>query len=447
VEFKQIVSEFSRVALCRPEVEMKLLHNNTEIYHLTSGNLRQRVVNLMGKPLNHQLIDVQVETSVVNIHGFIGKPDIARRNSSGNQFFFVNRRYFRSPYFQKAIVMAYDKLLVKSSDSLPPVYFIFLELPPAEIDVNIHPAKTEIKFENESVIFQMLNASVREALSKFAVAPSIDFDTEGAPVIPILHKNMPMPDMPQINIDPYFNPFEENEKNTQAHTYTRMSRYNEKPVDVNWQKLYNGLPDTDANNTVQLVTPNPQPATAFIQLKGKYLLTPVKSGIMLIDIRRARQRIYYEQYIRQMANHQHELQQQIFPETIVLRPEDYLLLETMFDELRLLGYDMAALGNYTVSINGLPSDLSHVDAQEWLQALIEELHQSSAQLKEQRQTTLAASLAKTAAGYSSETLTAEEAQNLIDRLFECETPAICPSGKPAIHLIPIEEFDKKMLKN
>jgi DNA mismatch repair protein MutL len=436
VELKHIISEFSRVALCRPEVEMKLYDKNNELYHLAPATLRQRIVNLMGKNLNQQLIDVQVETSMVNISGFVGKPESARRNS-GNQFFFANRRYFRSPYLQKAIISAYDKLLVRSPDTYP-AYFIYFEIPPANIDVNIHPAKTEIKFADEPVIFQMLNAAIRETLSKFAVAPSIDFDTEGAPEFPVIRKNTPAPTAPIINIDPHFNPFEEERK-------TGGASHRERPIDSNWKKLYEGL-DTPA------VAPSAQIAPAmvslsFIQVKEKYLLTPVKSGVMLIDVRRARQRIYYEEYIRLLANHQHTSQQQVFPETVELRPEDYLLLEPIFDELRLLGYDMASLGNHTIAVNGLPPDLAGVDVQEWIHALLEELNHSSAQLKEHRQTALAASLASTAAGYAVETLSPEEGQALIDRLFACETPSICPAGKPAIHIIPIEELDKKMLKN
>jgi DNA mismatch repair protein MutL len=436
VELKHIVSEFSRVALCRPEVEMKLYDKTNELYHLAPSTLRQRIVNLMGKNLNQQLIDVQVETSMVNICGFVGKPESARRNS-GNQFFFVNRRYFRSPYLQKAIISAYDKLLVRSPDTFP-TYFIYFEIPPAHIDVNIHPAKTEIKFADEPVIFQMLNAAVRETLSKFAVAPSIDFDAEGAPDFPVVHKNAPLPAAPKIDIDPHFNPFEEERKTGAAHYHK------EKPADSNWKKLYEGLEEPATAPPACMPAPV---SLSFIQVKGKYLLTPVKSGVMLIDIRRARQRIYYEEYTRRLANHQHASQQQAFPETVELRPEDYLLLEPAFDELRLLGYDIAPLGHHTIAINGLPSDLAHIDAQEWIQVLLEELHHTSAQLKDHRQAALAASLAKTAAGYAAETLNPEEAQALIDRLFACETPSICPAGKPVMHIIPMEELDKKLYKN
>ena len=283
----------------------------------------------------------------------------------------------------------------------------------------------------------MLNAAVRETLSKFAVAPSIDFDTAGAPEFPVVRKNTPAPAAPKIDIDPHFNPFEEEKK-------TGTAGHKEKPIDSNWKKLYEGL-DAPA-----IAPSSCTPATvslSFIQVKGKYLLTPVKSGVMLIDIRRARQRIYYEEYIHRLANHQHASQQQVFPESVELRPEDCLLLEPVLDELRLLGYDITPLGNHTMAINGLPPDLAGIDMQEWIQTLLEELHHTAAQLKERRQTTLAASLAKAAAGYAAETLKPEEAQALIDRLFACETPSICPTGKPVIHIIPIEELDKKLFKN
>jgi len=446
VELKHIVNEFMRVALCHPEVEMKLVHNNQELYHLPAGNVRQRIVNVMGKSANQQLINIHVETSVVNIHGFIGKPDSAKRNNN-QQFFFANNRYFRSPYFQKAVIKAYDRLL--SSSDVVPSFFIYFELPPANIDVNIHPAKIEIKFENEQVIFQMLNAAVREALGKYAIVPSIDFDTEGAPEIPVVHRDMPMPVAPEVNFDPKFNPFSEEQNDVRKGSGFRTTG---EKVDENWQKLYEGLPPRlmPEVDTFPEEAQNHQPSIVnhqFIQLRGKYLLTPVKSGVMLIDIRRARQRIYFEQYIRSLANHQHESQQQIFAETITLKPEDYLLLEGMFDDLQLLGYDISAFGNNTIVINGLPADLSRIDTHEWIEELLAELHEAAPRLKEKRQHTIAASLAKTAAGQSSEALNPEEAQALIDTLFACENPAISPSGKPVTHIISLEELDKKLLKN
>jgi len=452
-ELKHIVTEFMRVALCHPEVEMKLVHNTQELYHLPVSNSRQRIVNIMGKAINQQLIDIHVETSVVNIHGFIGKPDSAKRNNS-QQFFFVNNRFFRSPYFQKAITTAYDRLL--ASSDVVPSFFIYFELPPANIDVNIHPAKIEIKFEDEQVIFQMLNAAIREALAKYAVAPSIDFDTEGAPEIPVVHRNMPMPTAPMMNFDPKFNPFEEDREHTHHNETAKQGsvfKSQGDKVDRNWQKLYEGLPPRPANEDNHLLpntTLNSQLSTLnsqYIQLRGKYLLTPVKSGVMVIDIRRARQRIFYEQYIRLLANHQYESQQQIFAETITLKPEDYVLLEGMFEELQLLGYNISAFGNNTIVINGLPADLPPVDIHEWIEELLSELHEVAPRLKEKRQNTIAVSLANTAAGHVAETLNPEEVQTLIDTLFACENPAINPSGKPVTCIISLEELDKKLLKN
>ncbi len=468
-EFNHIVDEFSRVALCHPEVEFKLTHNNQECYHLPSSNLRQRIVNFMGKPINQQLIDVNVPTSMVNINGFIGKPDSAKRNNN-KQFFFVNGRYFRSPYLQKAVTTAYERLL--PATEVKPSLFIYFEIDPANIDVNIHPAKTEIKFEDESVIFRMLNAAVREALAKFAIAPSIDFDTEGAPEIPTIRKNMPPPSAPKMNFDPHFNPFEEEKNSTNTRdeemiasclAMTDKRPFSKPEIDKNWEKLYENTPvgsrqsavgsqqlavsSPGENEDSSLITHHSSLITQFIQLRGKYLLIPVKSGVMVIDIRRAKQRIYYEQYIRLLANHQHASQQQIFAETVALKHEDYLLLEPVLDNLRLLGYDINAFGNNTIAINGWPANIPVPDIHEWIDNLLAELREASAQLKERRQTTLAASLARTAAGNSTEALQPEEAQTLIDHLFACETPSVSPSGKPAVHIIPMEELDKKLLKN
>jgi DNA mismatch repair protein MutL len=256
IELKHVVTELQRVALCYPAISFRLLHNSSELYNLPATHLRQRIISLMGKDMNQRLIDVQVETAVVQIKGFVGKPDSAKR-TAGDQYFFVNNRFFKSPYFQKAIFNAYQQLL--PPDKAYPSFFIYFELPPEKIDVNIHPAKIEIKFEDEQVIFQILHAAVREALGKFAVVPSIDFDTEGAPAIPVIRKNDPPAAPPQVRIDPFFNPFTE-EKKTAAFRRTT----NETSV-KNWQKLYDGLPqnsdfDPDASGAASHSdNPNPFP--------------------------------------------------------------------------------------------------------------------------------------------------------------------------------------------
>ncbi|MDR0730015.1 MAG: DNA mismatch repair endonuclease MutL [Prevotellaceae bacterium] len=451
VELKHIVMELQRVALCYPAISFRLLHNSNELYNLPATHLRQRILSLMGKDINQRLIDVMVDTAVVQIKGFVGKPASAKR-TAGDQYFFVNNRFFRSPYFQKAIFNAYQQLL--PPDRAYPSFFIYFELPPDRIDVNIHPAKIEIKFEDEQVIFQILHAAVREALGKFAVVPSIDFDTEGAPAIPVIRKNDPPATPPQVRIDPFFNPFEE-EKKTAA-----FRQAANKPPVKNWQRLYDGLTqntdfDPDAPAGASLPdSPEPEslpinyapPERPLMQLRGKYLLTPIKSGLMLIDCRRAQQRILYERFLHNLTTSVQETQKEIFPQTVTLSPVDYALLETVADDLKQIGYDIRPFGNNTVVVNGQPASAPAIDAAQWIEELLAALHENPDDLKRQRQEKLAVSLAKAAAGNSHESLTSFEAQALIDNLFACREPSLSPEGKPTLQIISIEEIDRRFLK-
>jgi len=442
VELKHMVTELQRVALCHPEVALRMLHNGTELYNLPVSNLRQRIVNLMGKEMNQQLIDLQIDTSVVRIKGFIGKPDSAKR-TTGDQYFFVNNRFFKSMYFQKAVLNAYQRLL---PDKAFPAFFIYFELPPDKIDVNIHPAKIEIKFEDEQVIFQMLHAAVREALGKFAIVPSIDFDTEGAPAIPVLHKGSGPSAPPQVHIDPFFNPFTE-EKKTSSPSHKSTNTHK------GWERLYDGMsksaefetmPANEEREPEQMTMPNDATAErAFFQLKGKYILTAVKSGLMIIDIRRARRRILYERFLENLTNHLPEAQQEIFPQTVELAPVDYTLLESVLPELTQTGYDIRPFGNNTVVVNGKPPAAPRMNAKELLDELLHRLHENANDLKTQRQEKLAAALAAAAAGCSAEPLNTFEAQALVDTLFACKEPTLSPEGRPTLQLLTNEELDKR----
>lgn len=442
VELKNLVTEMQRVALCHPEVVITMQHNGANLYNLPAANLRQRIVAVMGKDVNQQLVNVQVDTSVVRIRGFIGKPESARRTAS-EQFFFVNNRFFRSAYFQKAVANAYQQLL---PDKTYPAFFIYFELPPDKIDVNIHPAKIEIKFEDEQIIFQMLHAAVREALGRFAIVPSIDFDTEGAPVIPAMRKNAPAT-LPPINFDPSFNPFDDDRERKAPPSAATNS-----PL-KGWEKLYEGL---SHSKQFEAIPKEKMPAPLLIegfsaeraicQLKGKYILTPVKSGLMIIDRRRAQQRILYERFLQSLTYPSQETQQEIFPQTVTLSPVDYALLESVLDDLMQTGYDIRPFGNNTVVVNGQPASLPAMDASQLLEELLYTLHENAADLKTQRHEKLALSLAKATAGTSDESLNMFEAQALVDNLFACKEPALSPENKPTLQIITIEEIDKRFLK-
>jgi DNA mismatch repair protein MutL len=454
VELKHLVTEMQRVALCHPEVAIKLQHNGADLYNLPVSTLRQRIVTIMGKDLNQQLIDVQINTSVVRIKGFIGKPESAKR-TAGSQFLFVNNRFFTSGSFQKAVYSAYQQLL---PEKVYPAFFLYFELPPAKIDVNIHPAKIEIKFEDEQVIFQMLHAAVRESLGKFAIVPSIDFDTADAPAMPIIRKNAPPATPPQVRMDPFFNPFDEEQRNQKHHSSSA-------PPLKGWKKLYEGLSqneafDTDApqsfpqpadiagneEQAAQLSIENWLPERTFVPLKGKYILTPVKSGLMIIDRRRAQQRILYERFLQALTNRSQETQQEIFPQTVALSPVDYTLLESVLDDLTQTGYDIRPFGNNTVVVNGQPASVPAVDATQLLEELLHTLHENAADLKTQRKEKLALSLAKAAAGNANEPFANFEAQALVDNLFACKEPSLSPEGKPTIQIITTDELDRRFLK-
>ena len=443
VELKNSVAEMQRVALCHPETAITMQHNGANLYNLPPANLRQRIVAMMGKEINQRLITVQVDTSVVRIKGFIGKPEYVKRTAS-EQFFFVNNRFFKSAYFQKAIYNAYQQLL---PDKAFPVFFIYFELPPDKIDVNIHPAKIEVKFEDEQIIFQMLHAAVREALGKFAIVPSIDFDTEGAPPIPAMRKNEPAT-LPPLRIDPAFNPFND-EKKTKPTPAGNSSGTSLK----GWEKLYEGISRSRQFETVpEEKTPEQSSMESFAteraicRLKGKYILTPVKSGCMIIDRHRAQQRILYERFLQNLTHPQQETQQEIFPQTVTLPPADYTLLESVLDDLMQIGYDIRPFGNNTVVVNGQPASFPTMDATQLIEELLYTLHENAADLKTQRHEKLALSLAKAAAGASGEPLNIFEAQALVDNLFACKEPALSPDGKPTLQIITMEEIDKRFLK-
>jgi DNA mismatch repair protein MutL len=319
-------------------------------------------------------------------------------------------------------------------------------LPPEKIDVNIHPAKIEIKFEDEQIIFQMLHAAVREALGRFAIVPSIDFDTEGAPAIPVMRKNAPVA-LPPINLDPSFNPFDDDRERKTPHAAAAGT-----PL-KGWEKLYEGLSHSKQfENIPEESMPAQLPVESFsaerslCQLKGKYILTPVKSGLMIIDRRRAQQRILYERFLQNLTHPQQETQQEIFPQTVTLPPADYALLESVLDDLSQIGYDIRPFGNNTIVVNGQPASFPAMDAAQLIEELLFTLHENAAGLKTQRHEKLALSLAKAAAGTSDELLNMFEAQALVDNLFACKEPALSPDGKPTIQIITMEEIDKRFLK-
>ncbi len=444
-ELKHIINEIQRIALANPEISLSLHHNGSAIYELSGSNKRVRIVSIFGKNINQNLIPIDTETTLVKITGFIGQPKYSRK-TFGEQFFFVNKRYMKHPFFHKAIMQAYEKIL--PPDSIPS-YFISFNLDPADIDVNIHPTKTEIKFENESAIWQILQASVREALGKFNIVPSIDFDQAGSVEIPMPLHRFDEVTIPEIKIDPTYNPFE---TKTPVKNYSGSS-FQQNPIartnTTNWQSLYKGLdtdlPKTDeqpADEPVQFKIEEQQTTKNSVQFKNKYILTPVKSGLMVIDQKRAHERILYERLMQVLENHEVASQQQLFPETFELNASEATLLTSILPDLRALGFDIREFGKNTFIINGTPGVLNTSSPIEIIESLLEEYKNSPLNLQEKARETVAASLAQASAIPYGHALKPGEINELIDNLFACQTPNFSPKGKKVLSIMPLDDFEK-----
>lgn len=456
-ELKNIVNEIERVALANPEITFSISHNGSLLYELPSDNIKKRIIALFGKNMSQALVNLNVDTSIAKITGYVGLPKFARR-SFGEQFFFVNNRYMKHPYFHRGVLQAYERILPKE---MIPSYFIFLEVDPASIDINIHPTKTEIKFENEREIWQLIYASVRESLGKSNVVPSIDFDQQGSVEIPLPPKQFEGLDFPNIEFDPTFNPF--NEQPSEERFNTSVSNGNtasfrglERSQVGQWQKLYNVPTDSPEPELISAEIPSEEGVDAnavikesqqvrnFIILKNKYIITPVKSGLMLIDYRRAHQRILYEQFCSQLSTKQCVSQQLLFPQTIETSYSDALVLCSMLDDLNAIGFDICEFGSQTFVINGIPALLNNADPKSVIDFLLEQYKSTGGSICDRAMDQLAEQLALSTAVGQAHTLSSDEAAELIDTLFACKTPNFSPSGKPIIEIIPMEEFEKRM---
>lgn len=446
-ELKHIINEIQRIALANADISISLHHNGSAIYELNGANKRVRIVSIFGKNINQNLIPIDTETSLVKISGFIGQPKHARK-MFGEQFFFVNQRYIKHPYFHRAIMQAYEKIL--PPDAIPS-YFIYFEMDPADIDVNIHPTKTEIKFENELAIWQILQASVREALGKFNIVPSIDFDQAGSVDIPMALRDYADVHAPEIKVNPAYNPFDQQPP---ASNYSPKDRsFAPEPAQrtnlTNWQSLYKGLEpafsdqtEAPADEPVQFRIEEQQTVKSSVQFKNKYILTPVKSGLMVIDQKRAHERILYERLMQVMENHEVASQQQLFPETFELNASDATLLISILPDLSALGFDIREFGKTTFIINGTPGVLNTTSPVEIIEGLLEEYKNSPANLQGKARETVAVSLAQASAIPYGHTLKPIEISELIDNLFACQTPNFSPKGKKILSIMPLEDFEK-----
>jgi DNA mismatch repair protein MutL len=432
-EIRHIINEFQKIVLAHPAVKFSLYHNDNEIYNLPSANLRQRIIGVFGKQINQDLITIETETSIIKIKGFIGKPENARR-TYGEQFFFVNDRFMKHPYFHKAVVEAYQNIL--PTEAIPS-YFIFLEADPASIDINIHPTKTEIKFEDERAIWQILMASVREALGRFNIVPSLDFQSEALIDIPVARPSDTLPPQPEIRINTAYNPFDGEERIQGRAGF--IDRF-ERESTHGWQNLYSGFEKSPGNRESDAMNENQR---KFFQLKNKYIVCQVKSGLMMIDQKRAHERVLFEHFRECLGNGQMASQADMFPVTAELNPSDYFVIKEIERELRLLGFKFEHNEANKITITGRPVVNDSPDILEMLEILIEEYKSTEASPETGAREKVASAMAGASAIPYGKTLTNKEMEDLFDSLFACQSPNYSPKGKPVISILTLEDIDKK----
>lgn len=371
-ELNNILTAFERIVLVNPQIAFTLHSNNTELFNLKAGNLRQRIIDVFGKRINQDLLPVNVETTMCKISGFVGKPESARKKGA-HQFFFVNGRYMKHPYFNKAVMTAYDRL-VPQGEQVP--YFLYFDVNPNDIDVNIHPTKTEIKFENEQAIWQILMAAVKESIGMFNDVPSIDFDTEDKPDIPVYNPDVvSSASAPKISLNPHYNPFKSSPSSGKPTAV--------KPVDEQWEQLYEGLNNQDSVereadifeseseteiNTSQSILAEKSPA--HYQYKGKYVMTAVKSGLMIIDQHRAHVRVLYERYLEQIQQQTSHSQKVLFPEVLQFPVSDEVILEKLLPEMSKMGFELDNLGGGSYAVNAIPTGLDGVNPLHLVQDMV-----------------------------------------------------------------------------
>lgn len=439
-ELNNILTAYERIVLVYPDVAFTLHSNDTEMLNLRAGSLRQRIVDVFGKRLNQELLPVSVETSMCKISGFVGKPEAARKKGL-HQFFFVNGRYMKHPYFHKAVQQAYERLIPVGTQ-VP--YFVYFDVNPQDIDVNIHPTKTEIKFENEQAIWQILMAAVNDAIGKFCEVPSIDFDTEGRPDIPIFDPTANVAP-PKTSFNPSYNPFEQH--------HSPIAAPNK------WQTLYEGTTNGEeedfappANDNLFADTDDfAQPAShklieekspAHYQYKGKYIMTAVKSGLMIIDQHRADVRIRYERYLGQIESRQSSTQKVLFPETVQFPVSDEVVVAKLLPELSSMGFDLESLGGGSYAINGVPVGIDMPNYSSLLVELVADAVEKGVNGIDEINRTIALSLARKSALTQGEILDNREMENLVNELFSCSNVNYTPDGKAILCILPQRDIEQ-----
>ncbi len=450
VETRHILDEFQRIALAYPELFFSLHHNNVEIFHLQAGNLRQRVTGIFGNHSNKKLVPISEETDALRLSGFVGKPEYAKK-TRGEQMFFVNRRFIKSGYLHHAVTSAYEDLLPAENF---PLYVIFIEIDPKHIDINVHPTKQEIKFEDERLVYNYMKVTIRHALGRHSITPTLDFDDDTEMASVRIGATLPR------------------QTDAEERSFTLPSKFNDTGKEEtkrqqsnleNWEKLYAKLASGDTDEI-----PDELPSTLTVesewseqsdsedvlkktspqqrephQIHGIYIVSQIKSGFLLIDQQAAHERILYEQYLKILNEQASSTQNRLFPSTISLAPAEAAMLNDILEEVNRLGFDIQEFGGNSFLIHGVPSELSeNINESKLVESLLEQ-YKNNLDLKLNVRENIARSMAKSAAIKRGQLLTPPEMQSLIDRLFACELPYKSPSGRNCFITFELDELEKR----
>lgn len=437
-ELRHIIEEFQRIALVQPDIRFTLYNDGKQLFQLAPGKLKQRIVALFGPAFNNRLIPVEQKTEVLSISGFIGKPEFARK-TRGEQYFFVNDRYIKHAYLNHALEQAFYELI--PSDAYP-TYFLYFNISPSEIDINIHPTKTEINFQNNKVIYAMLNSAVRQSLGKFNIIPSLDFRSETSfePATP--PKGKPVR-FPEVRVNPGYNPFRD-EGVTLPHSSATPPEL--KREDLSFEKHPGEEPfhTSTSNSNKEYKSDDKQiDKEIFFQLQSDFLISPVKSGLIVIHRQRALERIFFEDCLDSLKSGKGMSQQHLFPQTIQMSAQDAEILQEIRNDLRLLGFEIEDFGHHTFIIRGTPVELNNTHIKDVLDSIVEHVKQNRGEVSIDKHINLARSMAVNMAYRHKKKLFAEEVKSLIDRLFATKVPETSPDGKPVVQLITSEEIRQK----
>ena len=440
-EMNNIMQAFERIALVYPDVAFSIRSNGTELLHLNPSNTHQRICDVFGKRINQELVPVETETTLCTIKGYVATPQNAKKKGC-HQYFFVNGRYMKHPYFHKAVMSAYDRLIPEGEQVS---YFLYLTVNPENIDVNIHPVKTEIKFDNEQAIWQIIMATVRDAIGRYTGATSLDFDQEGKPNIPVFTPDEnTIAKAPHIDFNPNYNPFKG----------ATINNSSSRPSAKGWEELFPSPQTSDIKHQPSAINPQPSFTSQFSifnfkfsilqqPYKGRYILCEGENGMVIIDQHRASQRVLFERYKQAFEEHNAHTQKVLFPEVIQFPASYSDQLPSTLEELQHLGFDISNLGGGSYSINGVPAGLGGMDATKLVGELVNETIEQGVKASEEVHTILALGLAKRAATPVGEIMSPEDTENLIKQLFECSTQKYTPDGKLILTEIPDDELLKK----